>query len=461
MELGYWPIKARAEPIRWLLQYLALEYSEYSPTDMEAWKEKKVALSQKNNFINLPYLQSGDKVYSESMAVAKMVTVLGDMPELFGEGDSDRVQVAQLLGVLTDLENELYKFYRMSEEDLREKAQGMLDTLILPRLTLLNQFLGDKIYFMHYLTYADFLFVFLQEYIAQLCHKIELKNPVDDFFYLVRQNKELRMRPGLKEYLLTEEYLTRPIMFPEYSFLAQPDPEPEVVEEELEVAQGEGEEEGTTEQNEGEEQDKANEEGSLVKTENDPTTPGVKEQTDVDSLAQEVKDGENTEKSEGQLDSNLNGTEVQLTTTITPGNPEDPTPEIEKTDDITKAGLEVTEDNTKPQIDAIEQPVEDQITSKTTEYKEDTASPKETQDVDPKTQLEDKIEEVELKVEDIKEAVKEEIGDMIENLHEKLEGITEKVEEVQEIVEQKQEDLIKEAEDKTEPSKDQDKKHQE
>ena len=41
MELHYWGIKGRAEPIRLMLAYLKMEYKEVNKESMEKWMEEK------------------------------------------------------------------------------------------------------------------------------------------------------------------------------------------------------------------------------------------------------------------------------------------------------------------------------------------------------------------------------------------------------------------------------------
>lgn len=100
MELGYWDCKGKAEVVRWLCSYLAIEFTEWSPASPEEWKEKKLALSLQNPFINLPYILDGETLISESKAVHKYIILKANRPEMYGEGEADQVQVQTLQGYL-------------------------------------------------------------------------------------------------------------------------------------------------------------------------------------------------------------------------------------------------------------------------------------------------------------------------------------------------------------------------
>ena len=55
-ELGYWPVRGLAQPIRYFLEYLGLEYNEKRYTDRAEWFGKD-KLAFNDAFANLPYLK--------------------------------------------------------------------------------------------------------------------------------------------------------------------------------------------------------------------------------------------------------------------------------------------------------------------------------------------------------------------------------------------------------------------
>lgn len=70
MELRYWSLRGRPEPIKMLLNYLKLDYTfkGYELTEYKQWHE--VDKPQLNTFFpNLPYLRDGEEVITESDAI--------------------------------------------------------------------------------------------------------------------------------------------------------------------------------------------------------------------------------------------------------------------------------------------------------------------------------------------------------------------------------------------------------
>lgn len=83
--LSYWNIRGRAEPIRMLLSYLQLEYSYkgYDTHQSKEWHQKDKPLL-KTPFPNLPYLQYGDKILTESDAIVHHLCFIANRADLLG-----------------------------------------------------------------------------------------------------------------------------------------------------------------------------------------------------------------------------------------------------------------------------------------------------------------------------------------------------------------------------------------
>ena len=114
MEFGFWGIQGRAEYLRWLIAYLALDVTEVNPPSMEAWQELKAELKVKQPFINLPYFKIGNNYYSESIAVAEAIVTRAGRTEMIGKGDQDRITHSMLRSALKDVLSFTYELWAFS-----------------------------------------------------------------------------------------------------------------------------------------------------------------------------------------------------------------------------------------------------------------------------------------------------------------------------------------------------------
>ena len=66
MILGYWKIRGRGEPIRLLMEFLGVKYTEENPS-FKQWFSKRDSMGM--DFPNLPYLIDGNHKITESRAI--------------------------------------------------------------------------------------------------------------------------------------------------------------------------------------------------------------------------------------------------------------------------------------------------------------------------------------------------------------------------------------------------------
>ena len=252
MELGYWPVKGRAEPLKWLAAYLAIEIKELNFESKEDLEERKLELKQFNPFMSIPYLKFENTVVTQKRAVAQAIALKADRAELFGEGEEDQVTVSTLLGVIGDIEGFVLKAFFREEEDVKANIAKEVEENIIPKFESLSSFMGDRFFFMHYITFADFELAYLKEFFDILASKVEgFQNPFDRFHFLNRMVRELKLKPGLRQYIESEAYQQKVLLFPT-SFLLKE--EEEIVEGEEEQVQDNQVEGG--EQNENKEEEK-------------------------------------------------------------------------------------------------------------------------------------------------------------------------------------------------------------
>ena len=80
LELGYWPIKGKAEVIRWILALTGTEYTEYAGG--EDWFDVKNDIGL--DYPNLPFLKHGDFNITESGAIPVYVAKTFGRADLIG-----------------------------------------------------------------------------------------------------------------------------------------------------------------------------------------------------------------------------------------------------------------------------------------------------------------------------------------------------------------------------------------
>jgi glutathione S-transferase len=60
--LGYWGIRGRAQPLKFLLEYTKVPYDLKVYTDPTEWFGKDKPALDSNPYANIPYIKEGDKV---------------------------------------------------------------------------------------------------------------------------------------------------------------------------------------------------------------------------------------------------------------------------------------------------------------------------------------------------------------------------------------------------------------
>lgn len=93
LEFCYWPVKYRAEYLRWMLAYLKLDFKDSSPKDHDDWGNMSSKLCSKNPLINLPFLYDplADKSVSECVAISFTLAVRYGGKALLGRDGAEIV----------------------------------------------------------------------------------------------------------------------------------------------------------------------------------------------------------------------------------------------------------------------------------------------------------------------------------------------------------------------------------
>jgi len=103
LELSYWAVRGRPEPIKMLLNYLQLDYTfkGYELTEYKRWHDvDKPQL--RTDFPNLPYLKDGEEVITESDAIVQYICFKANRGDLVGETNEERVRIARFRGFILE-----------------------------------------------------------------------------------------------------------------------------------------------------------------------------------------------------------------------------------------------------------------------------------------------------------------------------------------------------------------------
>lgn len=157
--LGYWHIRGLAQAIRYLLDYLNVDFEDKTYVqgpapdfDISSWTNAIEGLHM--DFPNLPYFIDGDMKISETLAILDYIANQYG-PHLAGSSVKERAVVRQLGGILHDI-----KWWIAGlcySPDFFEKIdQSLVD--LRPELVKIAKFLGDKHFLIgDQITWPDFI----------------------------------------------------------------------------------------------------------------------------------------------------------------------------------------------------------------------------------------------------------------------------------------------------------------
>lgn len=162
---------------------------------------------EKNPALTLPYLIDGDKVVSESDAIAIYICHKGNHVELLGRNADEQVTLATVHGVYKDFHPNYIKlvYGTYNENNTFEAAlQGAKETFA-PYLKKLNGLLGNKEFICGGLTWIDFG-------LGDFFQTLNLLDPTifNEFPALLEYQKRVWALPQLQDYFGSDRFKERP-----------------------------------------------------------------------------------------------------------------------------------------------------------------------------------------------------------------------------------------------------------
>ena len=210
MELGYYAAQGNAEPVRLVLAYFNLPYTEVNPKDPKDATEVAAILAKHPfDFPNFPYFIDGDSYITEPNAIITHLTQKLGRTEFHGQFGPDKVLHQQLIDVIEDIRQSIFKIFWEENHLESYNSKALLTT---ERLGQLSKFLRQKDFLLGYPTLADFNLFYLVNSIDKLASNLKVTSFVKDFGNLKSHNERIRGLKGVKEYLAGEGVADRPLI---------------------------------------------------------------------------------------------------------------------------------------------------------------------------------------------------------------------------------------------------------
>lgn len=125
IEVGYWAIRGLGAPLRMMVMfsgnplkvsnYECCENAEGTDFDHSAWFSVKPGFKARNALINLPYVQIGDRLITQTNAC---FLALGRHLGMLGDNEDELIQCEQLLCEAMDLRNRVVAVVYPADQDL-------------------------------------------------------------------------------------------------------------------------------------------------------------------------------------------------------------------------------------------------------------------------------------------------------------------------------------------------------
>ena len=201
LTIGYWEIKGRIEPIRYLLHYLKIPHTEKSYPTFSSWFKIKHKIGLP--FPNLPYLIDSEIKLTETHALEDYIILKSKNKELLGKNKKDRLLHTMVREIIKDISTAI--FYIAFQKDYKKGYLKKRDFVLKKKLRDLSLFLGDKLFFLGYLSFSDFMFAYCLDILMKVEEFLNENFLVDGFENLKGVYQRVRNVDGVREYLEYDE----------------------------------------------------------------------------------------------------------------------------------------------------------------------------------------------------------------------------------------------------------------
>ena len=208
--LGYWDIRGRAEPIRYLLRYAGVKLNDKrypvgavsSEPGRKPWSADKYSLGL--DFPNIPYYIDGDFKLTQSLAILRYLArkhglIATKDPELARQELAEQ-QIVDYKVIFTGI---------AFAADFKEKKPAYITDTLVPQLEAFTKFLGSNQWLTSKFSYVDIL-------AYETLDRIRLFTPetFEKFPIIVQYLKRFEELPPIKEYRNSSAYKDWPIFGP-------------------------------------------------------------------------------------------------------------------------------------------------------------------------------------------------------------------------------------------------------
>ena len=162
LKLGYWRSRGVTHPIRQLLHITGQEFEDITWGSLPEWEAIKSGLfkgGENSPFANCPFLIDGDFVLTESGAIPYYICHKTGRADLLGKELKDQARVRQIEGVAKDIWSGVVPLIFANGEGAADQVKEAVKegSKTHGLIKKLSDFLGEKEFFVGYLTYADLL----------------------------------------------------------------------------------------------------------------------------------------------------------------------------------------------------------------------------------------------------------------------------------------------------------------
>ncbi|KAL4505336.1 hypothetical protein ABPG72_002398 [Tetrahymena utriculariae] len=184
--LGYWGLRLRGQPLRYILELSNYPYTEtkYTLSQATDWfgKDKQ---ELELDFPNLPYLIHGDFSITESSNIANYLIQLTNQQYLQGAGQ-DKYRVDNIRFVCDELTTKIFSSAQQKEDE----KKNQLNSQILPKIKQLQKVLSNQKQFFKKLILADIYAYTTLNYFKKT-YSMEYKEFAQDFDPFLKRFEEI------------------------------------------------------------------------------------------------------------------------------------------------------------------------------------------------------------------------------------------------------------------------------